>query len=444
MQTLNLLTDPIPKLVRQLAIPATIGFFFNTMYNVVDTFFAGLLSTDAQAALSIGFPVFFVFIAISMGIGSGVTAIIGNHLGTGDEAYARTTASQALSFGVVISVATMLLGYLVTEWLFQFLGASDEYLSIATSYMYVLLPAVIFMAIGAIGNGVLTALGDTHTYSNTLVVGFFANLVLSPIFMFGFLGFPVMGVAGVALATVLIQLVTAVYVTWVVQKTKLAFSTQLAGYKPQKKYIADISAQGFPTSFSMMSIAIGIFVITYFIGRYGSGAVAAYGIATRIEQIALLPMIGINIAALAIISQNKGAGQIDRIRETIRYCFSRALVLMTIGVLLVFFLAEQLMDIFSNDPEVIAVGTPYLQLAAWAFYSYVVLFMCDAVFRGYKKPLIPLLVGIVRQIVLPLIVFSLVVTVWGLPLLALWWSIIIIVVVSSLVYMTLLYLLVYR
>jgi putative MATE family efflux protein len=444
MQTMNLLTDPIPKLVRQLAIPATIGFFFNTMYNVVDTFFAGLLSTDAQAALSIGFPVFFVFIAVSMGIGSGVTAIIGNHLGNGDEMYARTTASQALSFGMVISVVTMVLGYLVTQWLFQFLGASGEYLTIATSYMYVLLPSIIFMTVGAIGNGVLTALGDTRTYSKTLVAGFFVNIVLSPIFMFGLLGFPAMGVAGAALATVLIQLATAVYVTRVVQKTKLAFSTQLADYTPQKKYIADISAQGFPASFSMMSIAIGIFVITYFIGQYGSGAVAAYGIATRIEQIALLPMIGINIAALAIISQNKGAGQIDRIRETIRYCFSRALVLMTSGVLLVFFLAEQLMDIFSNDPEVIAVGAPYLQLAAWAFYSYVVLFMCDAVFRGYKKPLVPLAVGIVRQIVLPLMIFSLVVTIWGLPLLALWWSIILIVFVSSVVYMTLLYLLVYR
>jgi putative MATE family efflux protein len=441
---MNLLTDPIPKLVRQLAIPATVGFFFNTMYNVVDTFFAGLLSTDAQAALSISFPVFFVFIAISMGIGSGVTAIVGNHLGTGDEERARTTASQALSFGVVISVVTMLVGYVVTEWLFQFLGASGEYLTIATSYMYVLLPAVIFMAIGAIGNGVLTALGDTRSYSKTLAAGFFANIVLSPIFMFGLLGLPGMGVAGVALATVLIQLATAVYITYVVQKTKLAFSTQLAAYKPQKEYIADISAQGFPASLSMMSVAIGIFVITYFIGRYGSGAVAAYGIATRIEQIALLPMIGINIAALAIISQNKGAGQIDRIRETIRYCFSRALVLMTGGVLLVFFLAEQLMGIFSSDLEVIAVGAPYLQIAAWAFYSYMVLFMCDAVFRGYKKPLVPLAVGIVRQILLPLLVFSLVVIVWGLPLLALWWSIVTIVFVSSVAYLLLLYFLVYR
>jgi Na+-driven multidrug efflux pump len=230
----------------------------------------------------------------------------------------------------------------------------------------------------------------------------------------------------------------------VVQKTKLAFSTKLINYKPQKKYIADISAQGFPASFSMMSVAIGIFVITYFTSRYGSGAVAAYGVATRIEQIVLLPMIGFNVAALAIISQNKGAGQIDRIRETIRYCFSRALVLMTVGVLLVFFLAEQLMDIFSNDPEVIAAGTPFLQITAWGFYSYVVLFLCDAVFRGYKKPLVPLVVGIVRQILLPLLVFSLVVIIWGLPLLALWWSIIIIVFVSSAAYLLLLYFLVYR
>ncbi len=194
----------------------------------------------------------------------------------------------------------------------------------------------------------------------------------------------------------------------------------------------------------MMTVAIGIFVITYFVGRYDSGAVAAYGIATRVEQIALLPMIGINIAALSIISQNKGAGQIGRIKETIRYCFSRALTLMTGGVLFVFFFAEQLMGIFSSDLAVISVGAPYLKIASWAFYSYVVLFMCDAVFRGYKKPVTPLIVGIFRQIILPLVVFSLVVIVWKLPLLALWWSIIAIVAVSSIVYLFLLYILIYK
>ncbi|MFT5352459.1 MAG: putative MATE family efflux protein, partial [Candidatus Paceibacteria bacterium] len=368
MQTPNLLKDPIPKLVRQLAIPATIGFFFNTMYNVVDTFFAGLLSTNAQAALSLSFPIFFVFIAITMGIGSGVTAIIGNHLGNNDDASAKMTSSQAMSFGTIISIFTMIIGYLVTENLFEFLGANGDYLSISTDYMYVLLPSVILMSISAIGNGILNALGDTKTYSHTLIVGFFVNIILSPIFMFGLLGFPALGVAGVALATVIVQLGTAIYITYGVQKTKLAYSHKFSDYKLQKKHVVDISAQGFPASFSMMTVAIGIFVITYFIGRFGSESFAAYGIATRIEQIALLPMIGINIATLSIIAQNKGANQIDRIKETIKYTFTRAIGLMTIGVLLVFFLAHQLMDIFTNNLTVIEIGASYLKIAAWAFY----------------------------------------------------------------------------
>ena len=121
----DLLTAPVPELIRRLAIPASIGFFFNTMYNVVDTFWAGRLSTDALAALSLSFPVFFVLIAMGSGFSTGATALIGNALGRGDRREAAVTAAQGLVLGLLLMVLVMTLGYLSVPSLFRLLGASD-------------------------------------------------------------------------------------------------------------------------------------------------------------------------------------------------------------------------------------------------------------------------------------------------------------------------------
>lgn len=425
-QVKDLLNDPIPKLIRQIGIPASIGFFFNTMYNVVDTFFGGRISTRALAALSLSFPVFFLIIAFGSGLQTGATALIGSSLGEKNREQARMYGIQALSFGIVMSVVLTFLGYFLSPVLFRILGAEDQYLADALIYMRTIFYGTIFFMVNHMMNAVLQAMGDTKSYRNFLIGSFLLNVGLDPWFIYGGFGLPAMGIRGVALATVAVQAGGIIYLAFRVKRTGLLAGAKLKDFLPKLKEFKDISVQGFPASINMLTVAAGIFVITYYAGRFGQTAVAAYGAAVRVEQIVLLPTIGLNIAALTLSAQNSGAKRFDRVKETLNTALKYGAVLMAVGGVLVFFLAPYLMDLFTDDPAVLASGKLYLRIDALVLYAYVVLFVHVSALQGMKKPLFALIIGIYRQIAAPIAVFYLLSIAAGMGVKGIWWGICII------------------
>ena len=190
----------------------------------------------------------------------------------------------------------------------------------------------------------------------------------------------------------------------------------------------------FPASLNMMTIAVGVFIITFFISQFGKESVAAYGIATRIEQIALLPMIGMNIAVLSIIAQNKGAKKYDRIRETLKLAIKYSSIIMIFALVILFVSASWIMKFFTNDVAVIGFGVPYLRLASFMLFGYVLLFLADAVYRAYKKPMVPLVFSLFRQIVLPVGLFYLMIYIFNTNIFGIWWSLFGIVWISAIIY----------
>ena len=434
MKELNLTKDPIPGLIKSLAIPASIGFFFNTMYNVVDTYWAGQVSTLGQAALAISFPVFFIIIAIGYGLGSGTTALIGNELGSGNREKAAHYGIQSISFAVILGIIIFILGTLIAPALFKILGAEGEYLELALSYITVIFWGTLFFTLVFSANGILNSVGNTKPFRNFLICGFFLNIVLSPAFLYGWGFLPEMGIAGIAFATVLIEGLGAVYLLLKVRKVNFMSIGIRRHLKPKLSFFKDIIKQGLPSSAHMMAVSVGIFILTYFIGQYGESAVAAYGIAIRVEQIALLPMIGINVAVLSLVSQNKGAGHIERIREILKKAFKYSAIVMSFGLVGLVIFAPWLMKFFNQDPEVVKTGVSYLRIEAFALFGYIAIFICDAVHQAYKKPMVPLMFGLFRQIIAPVVLFSMMVFVFNTGIVGLWFSVFGIVWTSALIY----------
>lgn len=430
---LDFIETPISQLIKKLAIPTSVGFLFNTMFNVVDTYYAGQISTYAQAGLAISFPVFFIILSVGMGIGTGTTALISNALGKRDEESGKIYARQALTFGFILAVLLSIAGYISVPYLFKFMNAEGETLSLALEYMNVILICTVTFLINGILNGILSSRGDTMSFRNFLIAGSIINIGLDPLFMYGAFGIPGMGISGIAFATVLVQAGGVVYMGYRVRRTELFAQIQPELFKPQKKYFAEIAQQGFPASINMMTIAVGIFIITWFITRFGDSGVAAYGIATRIEQIALLPTIGLNIAAITIIGQNFGAGRFDRVKKAYRKSLKFGAIIMTVGMVWVFLLARNLVSLFTNDQEVIEIGTQYLQIAVLVFNSYVLLNISVAVLQGMKKPMFAIWIGLFRQVLMPVLVFYLLADLLGLELLGIWWGIAIINWVSAII-----------
>src|SRR6185369_13446207 len=219
--TSDLTSAPIPQLVRRLAIPAGTGFFFNTMFNVVDTWYGGQLSTSALAAMSLSFPVFFLILSIGSGVSTGATALIGNALGRKDHDEARRYLSQSLSFALFHALLLAAAGLALAPRIFTLMGARGEYLAQALSYMNVIFIGCPFFLLNFVMNAILNSHGNTLAYRNFLIFDFLLNLVLDPWFMYGGLGLPPFGLAGVALATVLIQCVGNLYLFSRLSKTGL-------------------------------------------------------------------------------------------------------------------------------------------------------------------------------------------------------------------------------
>ena len=402
MSRAQLVSGSIPAHVRSIAFPASVGLFFQTMYNVVDSFYAGQISTTALAAMGLSFPVFLLIIATSGGLSRGASALIANAIGADDKAGERLYVSQSLSLGVLLSVVLATTGFFAAPWLFRILGATGEYHSLATRYMNPIFAGSVFFIVSSVCNAILVSSGDSKTFSKVLVVGFFLNLILDPWFLHGGMGLPAMGIAGIAWATVVIQMLSSAFMLVTVQRRGLLNLRPIRSLLPNLSAYRDIARQAVPACFNIMSVAFGFFVITYFLKDYGKPTVAAFGVTTRIEQIGLLPTFGLYSAIMALVGQNNGAKKYDRVGETMRVCNRVGLCLMLVTSTLIFLFAGPLMRVFTDDPEVIKIGVRYVHIMALIQWAYVMTSTHLAFLQAIKRPRYGFFESILRKVLLPL------------------------------------------
>ena len=419
----TLTTQSIPALIKQLAIPASIGMFFNTMYNVVDTFYAGLISTQAISALTLSFMIFFLIIGFGYGFSSAITALLGNALGKKRYKLASIYAHKGLIFVPLIGLTLSIIGYFFAPSLFMFLGAKDEYLQISLDYINPILFGAIFFMFNFSLNSILIATGDTKTYRNSLIFGFFANLALNPLFMYGFLFVPAMGIKGIAFATVLIQIINMFYLFYKVLQTKLIHFDKLEYFIPNLRIYKLFFTHGIPSSLNMLTMAIGSLILTYFVSHYGIQAVAGYGIGYRVEQLMLLPALGLSTAVLALVSNNFGAKKYDRVIETLKVSLKYGFIIATVGIIFLTILGRLIISLFDSNPIVVDFGVSYLLIEIWIFYAYIILFVCISTLQAIKQPKMLLYIGLYRQIFAKLIISYLIVKYFELDFIYLWFGI---------------------
>ena len=417
---MDLGNDSIPKLVRQIAIPASVGMFFNTMYNVVDTFWAGQLSPEALAALSLSLIPFIGLLAVGIGLGQGASALISNALGAEDDDQASRLMAQALLLAFVVSTVVVALGLVVTPFLYRGMGASGEYLELSLDYMNWLIYGSEAFIFAFVINSGLNAQGDTKSYRNALICGFFANVILDPLFLFGWGPFPALGLEGIAISTVLIELGVVTYLSIKLLSSKLGGNLSTRKFSLQVKLIIDLVKQGFPASLSILFISLNFYVILHFISDFGKTSVAAYGVSTRIVQVMLLPSIGLNTAALSLTGFNFGANNLERVNQTWRTCFHYSLLLTAFGGILLFCFPEFLLRLFTDSEEIIEVGPTLLRVEAVLLTAYTTIFLGTSVLQGLKKPMFGMILSIYRLVVAPVIFFWLFSDLLGYGLNGIW------------------------
>lgn len=414
--------DPIPLLVRRISLPVSVGMFFQTMYNVVDTWAAGQLSTEALAALAASFPVFFLIIAVAHGCQSATNALISHALGRDDEDTARELAGQALFFTTWLSIITGALGWWSAPWFFDLMQVEPAVRELGISYTRTIFWVTPCFALGSTFNGMLSARGNTRPFRNALIGGFLLNIVFDLWFVFGGLGLPPMGFAGIARATALLQAGSVIYLWIMTVREGLIPPSGFAHLHPRWRAQLRLARQGFPALINMLTIAAGIFIYTYFSVQVGTTVAAAYGTGTRIEQLALLPTIGLNTAAMTLSGHSYGAGRLDRIRETLITCLRTGAIICLVGAPLVAIFAPFWMRLFSADPEVIAIGVSFLRIAMLTLYAFVILFTGTSMLQGLQRPAFAIWIGLFRQVLAPLLLIPWLMERMPRPELGIWWG----------------------
>ncbi len=396
--THDLTTGSIPGHFRRMAIPVAIGMVFTTLYNVVDSYFAGLISTDALAGLTISFTVFFMLIAFGFGLNSALGALVGSAIGARHTVLAQRLACQGLVCAGIVSVMMMGIGYLTAPMFIRAVSEPGTFRELAIAYLHVLMLAAPTFLLAFAANGILSAQGDTVSMQRAQLGACLANVGLNPLMIFGIPGlFPAFGFNGIALSTLTSQTGVMLYILWRLSRSELLTGCLPDSFRPRHQDMREIAALALPAASSMVIMLLGTFVVQLYLRDFGPEAVAAYGIGLRIEQMLLLPGFGLTIALLPIAAQNIGARNHDRVREAFAFCCKAGLVLMLLASCLLWFAARPAMSLFTPDADVIRIGGNYLNVDGFILPLYLLLFAMNSLLQAMKRPMISLWIGIVRQ-----------------------------------------------
>ena len=400
-KSIKLTKDPIWTLLRRVTIPASVGSLFQTFYNLVDTWFAGRISAEAIGAIAKSFPIYFTIIAVGVGLGAATNALIGNSIGEKKIRVASLYVAQSLIFAVLVSIIVTLFGLNASNYLLGVMGSDEAGIILTREYLDIIFYGTFIVLIQISLNGTLNAQGDTRSYRNVLIFSFFLNIFLNPLFMWGYGFIPGFGIAGLAIATVISQSIGTIYLAFKVNNCQIRNYLKPQCFIPKFEYLKSLTNQAVPVMFSMLFIGVGIFNILYFIGKFGDLATAGYGAALRVEQVFLLPVIGLNTAVLSIGGQNFGAKAYNRIRELYTKALFFGISFMTVAGVIIFFGAEFFVSLFTDNQEAVMSGAIYLKVAALIGPIYPVFFITTAVFQAVKKPLYSLYLSILRLTAFP-------------------------------------------
>ena len=410
-QKLNLTSNPIGQLLRQIAIPSMTGSLFQTLFNLVDTFYAGKISSEALAALAKSFPLYFIIVSAGIGIVAGCNSLIANSLGSNNRVAASIYTYNALVYAFLLSIIITLIGTFFSYDILKFMGSTDDSIILAKEYIDIIFFGTIIFLILTSFNAVLNAQGDTKTYRNVLIIGLIFNIILNPIFIFGLFFIPAFGIAGLAISTILIQFCACIYLYFKVNNTQLKIIPKISNFYIRRNFMINIFNQSMPITLALFLVATGSYILLSFINIFGDQAVAGYGAAVRFEHLFSLPVIGLNTAVISIAGQNFGARRYDRVKEVYFKSILIGVMIMCVAGVVIYIFSEPIIRVFSNDLEVIKYGSSYLKIAAFIGPIYPVFFISHALFTALKKTFLIFYSNLFRMLILPFTIVWVIVSV---------------------------------
>lgn len=396
---INLLEDPVDSTLKRMTIPMIYGMVLLMTFNLIDTFFVGLLGTQPLAAISFTFPVTFTVLSLTIGLGIGTSAVIAKLLGKKDTQSAKNSATAAMYLAAIIVACLSLIGYLITDPLFTLLGAQPSLLPLIHQYMDIWYIGSVCLIGPMIGNAVLRASGDTKTPSIIMGSAGLINAVLDPIFIFGLGPIPAMGIQGAAIATLISWLFGLAYVFYILTNKLDLIHSRLLPLKVLLSACRDILKIGLPAAGANMLTPIAAAIMTAIVATYGESAVAAFGVGTRLESIACLIVLALSMTLPPFISQNFGAGQLHRVEAAFKTSVKFILVWQLVIYFILAACAHWIAMAFAKESEVADLIKLFIWILPLGYGLQGIIILSNSSFNALHKPMIALVLSVIRLFV---------------------------------------------
>ncbi|ADC51064.1 Na+-driven multidrug efflux pump [Alkalihalophilus pseudofirmus OF4] len=397
MKSDKLGTESIPKLLRDLSIPAMIGMFVMALYNVVDTIFISYgVGIEAVAGVTIAFPVMMIIMAVSAAMGIGGASVISRRLGEkrGDEA--NQVFGNIISIILLISIIGVIASFTFLEPMLVLFGASPDILPYAVEYMFPIMLGTFFFSFAFATNNIVRSEGNAKFAINTMIIPAVLNIILDPIFIFGLN----MGVQGAAVATVISQAAVTVVILRYYLTGQSSLSLAWEDLKIKWSIVKEVVSVGMPAFVQQASGSIMMIAINTMLIQYGSDLyVGIFGIIQRILMFAVMPIIGVMQGMMPIVGYNYGAKQFERMRETIWLTLKVVVISSVVIFLSMMIFPAWFMRIFTADPEVIEAGASAMRILFLTFFVVGVQVVAGGLYQALGKPKPALILSLSRQIV---------------------------------------------
>lgn len=418
-----LLGDP-KKAIIKLALPMILAMSVQTIYNLVDAIWVSGLGADALAAVGFVFPIFFIAMALSTGLGMGAGSAISRRIGAKDKEGADNVAVHSLIITLLLAVAFTIPLFVFAENIFVLIGAGKT-VGLTVDYGQIIFAGSIFIFFTSVSNAILRGEGDAKRAMYAMVLGAGLNIILDPILIYVL----DMGIAGAAWATVIsLAITSAIMLNWLLFKRDTYVSFKFSDFKFDKSIIKDIFRVGLPASFSQLSMSITMIIMNIIIVMVSStDGVAIYSTGWRVASMAVLPIMGVATALISVSGAAFGANSFNKVNISYRYAIKIGLAIETIIAVLTFIFAPQIAAVFTQSESAAHIAPDliiFLRIIA-LFYPMISFGMLSsAVFQGMGKGVNALIVTILRTVILTPLFAVLFAFNLNLGLIGVWWGVV--------------------
>ncbi len=386
--------------VAKLSSVMILGFLAMTVGQLIEIFYIGKVGKAELAAVTFMFPISMSLNALTRGIGIGAATLIAQSMGAGDREQTAMTVTHCYILVLIFTIAVSLVGQFGASYLFILLGASDQVLVLATHYAKIWLIGFPMMGLAMVSNGLIRSFGNPTFPGFIMTIAPVVQVIVGPFLIFGWAGLPMLGLEGAAWAFVLgaiAQLLLAAYWYFLRERLfRLSNGRFLASFN---KSAVGILQVGIPAAASNMIQPLSMGVVTWLLAGFGTTVVAAFGVASRIESVVGMVVIGISTSVVPLVGQNWGARKFERVHEALNTCYAACLIWGLLAATIMWFGAGYFVNFVNDDPGLVDVAVTFLHIIPFSIGFMGLIVVSTHAFNALRRPMPALFLSVARLLI---------------------------------------------